>query len=516
MATKHTLSRKKPPDARIERQIITGLIVDKRFAREIIPIYTPDSLRLDYTRTIAEWCIDYYTQYDKPPGAVIEDIYATHAKSGLEEAEAQNIEDFLASISDEYAGESTFNTDYMLDKAENHFRLAALQTIREGITKSIIGGRVEEAESLIGNYRRVTRAATQGVNPFNNEESIMNAFSTGQSLVSMPGDFGNVLGSIERGFLVAVVGQAKAGKSWWLMIMALRAALMGYKVLFVSCEMSEGKMVIRLYQNLLAAPTAKWANKPMLIPVFDCALNQLGKCDIRTHDNSINLTDKDNNLLSLADSPRNYMECALCRGKRHYEPAVWHQTMIKEEVSAERAIKKMNSMKRGNFLRGGGLRIVEFPSNSLTMREFKAYLDNLAYYEGYTPDFIVTDYADKFAAENTNQQYRHQLNEIWEGHKAIAQERHCVVITASQSNTSRTGKTIKQGDFAEDIRKLNLIDLGFSINQQPEEKLIGLTRALVLASRHDDFDTLKEVWILGQLKIGMPYIDSYDPYGIGQ
>lgn len=512
MATKHTLSRKKPPDARIERQIITGLIIDSRFAREIIPIYTPESLRLDYARTIADWCVEYYQQYERVPGRMIEDIYATRSKS-LEETQAEDIEDFLSSISDEHAVDSTFNTDYMLDKAERHFRLNALQSIREGITRNIVGGRVDEAEQLIGNFRRVARAATQGVDPFVNDQSIINAFATGNSLVKMPGDFGRSLGSIERGFLIAVVGQAKTGKTWWLMIMALRAALMGFKVLFVSCEMSEGKMIIRLYQNLLSAPTPKWAGVPLMIPQFDCVHNQLGTCDIRGHINTINIKGRGDDLLDFHQAPKGYKPCAQCRQERHYEPAVWHKQMVKDAVSAERAIKKMNSMKRGNFLRGGGLRIVEFPSNSLTMREFKAYLDNLSYYEGYEPDFIITDYADKFAAENTNQQYRHQLNEIWEGHKAIAQERHAVVITASQSNTARTGKDIKQGDFAEDIRKLNLIDLGFSINQKPDEKRIGLTRALVLASRHDDFDQLNEVWVLGQLKIGMPYIDSYDPYG---
>jgi replicative DNA helicase len=143
------------------------------------------------------------------------------------------------------------------------------------------------------------------------------------------------------------------------------------------------------------------------------------------------------------------------------------------------------------------------------MSKFRAYLHNLEHYENFIPDVIVTDYADKFAPEDKRLSPRHQLRQIWEEHKALAQERHCLVITASQSSAARTEKDTKQGDWSEAISKLELVDVGFILNQTPDEKREGLMRVVVAKQRHDDFDILGEVKVLQCYKIGKPYLDSY-------
>ena len=58
-------------------------------------------------------------------------------------------------------------------------------------------------------------------------------------------------------------------------------------------------------------------------------------------------------------------------------------------------------------------------------------------------------------------------------------------------------------------RKLGEIDIGFSINQTPEEKKQGYYRCGILKQRHDDYSLMDEVMVLSQLKIGRPYISSY-------
>ena len=123
-------------------------------------------------------------------------------------------------------------------------------------------------------------------------------------------------------------------------------------------------------------------------------------------------------------------------------------------------------------------------------------------------DCIITDYADKFRPEY-NKDYRHGINEIWEGHKGLAQDKNAIVITGSQSNTVRTGARIKQGSWAEDIRKLNLIDIGISLNITPEQKIKGMMEIGIMANRYDYFDVLGNINVLHQLKIGRPYLGGY-------
>ena len=95
--------RRKPAvDARIERQILTGMIVSDRFLGEIRPLCTPDVFQAEMARRVAGWCLDHYQKYQKAPGRHIEDIFLKH-KEGVGEQriaddEAALIEEFLRSI----------------------------------------------------------------------------------------------------------------------------------------------------------------------------------------------------------------------------------------------------------------------------------------------------------------------------------------------------------------------------------------------------------------------------------
>ena len=312
-----------------------------------------------------------------------------------------------------------------------------------------------------------------------------------------------------------MVGAAKTGKIWWLMLTALRALFAGYNVIFVSLEMSEKAMIRRIWHYINGMPTRKWAGE-MLIPVWDCEHNQKGTCDFtskrlskvdlaRTEDNEIIIPKSIKEFVALC--PPAYRPCTECKGTRDYACTSWFKKEDKKELTIAEVMKKKHAIKRSALIRGSKFHLVEFPSGTLTMSELKAYLYNLEQYEGFVPDVIVTDYADKFKPER-NGEYRHGINEIWEGHKGLAQEKNALVVTASQSNTTRTGKAIKQGSWAEDIRKINLVDGAMALNMTPEQKLKGIMDCGIMAQRHDSFDVLSVVRVLHQLKIGRPYLGS--------
>ena len=505
------IQRRKPIDSRIERQIVTGLITSDQFIREIKPILKINSLQLPFTRIIATWCLEFFDNHKTCPGKTIQDIFIERKKHDLDSDQADLIEDFLISISDEYERQETFNTGYYLTKAELHLRSTSLQNLSKEITKAVAGGRIEEAEALAKGYERIQRPESKGVDPINDNIIIANAFSedSGDKLFRLPGAIGDVMGELERGWLFAIVGAAKAGKTWWLMLIALKALFAGYNVIFVSLEMSEKAMIRRIHHYINGLPTRRWAGE-MLIPIFDCEHNQKGTCDWKSKRiGKINLIEGDEGEIpSFDEASKKYKVCTECMGKKDFICTSWFKQVTKIELTISQVLKKKQALKRSALVRGSKFHLVEFPSGTLTMSELRAYLYNLEQYDGFVADVIVTDYADKFKSERSGE-YRHGINEIWEGHKGLAQDKNALAVTASQSNTARTGKRIGQGSWAEDIRKLNLIDAGMALNMTPEQKLRGLMEIGIMAQRHDWFDVLGIVNVLHQLKIGRPYLQSY-------
>lgn len=515
------IKRRVPLDSRIERQIVTGLITSDKFIREIKPILTINSLQLPFTRFIATWCLEFYDKYQAAPNRMIQELFLEHKKSDLDSDIAEMVEEFLVSISDEYEKKDTWNAKYYLEKAELHLKSTSLQNLSREIARAVAGGRIEEAEALAKGYERVQRPQSKGVDPIFDTKFLASLFdeNTNDQLFSLPGQVGRMMGPFERGWLAAVVGSAKSGKTWWLMLVALRALFAGYNVILISLEMSSKAMGRRIQYYINGLPTRKWAGE-MLIPIWDCEHNQKGTCDngskrlckvdlIKGEDSEIWIPSKKSALKEFdTENTNGYKPCTQCMGTKDYLCTNWYKKTNKKELTLDQVLKKKQALKRSAMIRGSKFHLVEFPSGQLTMSELRAYLYNLEQYDGFVPDCIITDYADKMKPEH-NSEYRHGINEIWEGHKGLAQDKNCLVVTGSQSNTARTGKAIKQGSWAEDIRKLNLIDIGWALNMTPGQKQRGIMEMGIMAQRHDWFDVLGIVNVLHQLKIGRPYLGSY-------
>ncbi len=494
--------REKIPDGRFERQIIIGMITSTEFLQQLIPIY--QDLKIPFARIIAKWCIEYFHQYQKAPGLYIEDIFKDQ-KNIIDPDEIDMIGTFLLDISEEYVRGDVFNVKYILDKAENHFRELSLKNLMETMKKSLIGGDVEQTEALIKGYKRVARIQTQGIDPITDLKIISSALNNnaGDKLFKLPGDLGNLIGKFERGWLFSFIGASGTGKTWWLILTALTAFFSGLNVVFVSMEMSEIQITKRIQSWISGQPT-RAENEELLIPVFDCLKNQEGNCSIKKNINFLGTKKPE-----FKNAPKTYLPCTDCIGTSEYTLATWWKKVKRKELTISRAIKKSKALKRSALIRSAPFKLLTFPSRSITMNDLKVYLYNFEHYEGFIPDVIITDYADKIKPDDFKQQFRHQVMQIWEDHKSLALERNCLVITASQSNTARSGKDIKQGDWAEAISKLELSDVAMAINMSPENKKQGIMRATIMKQRHSNFDLLQEVMILHQLKIGRPYLDSY-------
>ena len=82
------------------------------------------------------------------------------------------------------------------------------------------------------------------------------------------------------------------------------------------------------------------------------------------------------------------------------------------------------------------LRVDRYREGDHTVDFLDAKLDDLAAFEGFNPDLVVVDYADRFGATNRHRmQGEHTvLTKIYDGLRGLAERRNCAVVTCTQVN----------------------------------------------------------------------------------
>ena len=144
-----------------------------------------------------------------------------------------------------------------------------------------------------------------------------------------------------------------------------------------------------------------------------------------------------------------------------------------------RSIKDKASIKKP-----GELRVVEYPSGTLTNTELRRALE---FYraQGIVFDLIVVDYADIMAAEIKTGNDINDSKQIWLGLRAIAHEENAAVLTATQTNREGFKADVAKAEHAaEDFNKIRIADIVITINRSDEEKAKGEARLFLAASRN--------------------------------
>lgn len=500
--------RTKKIDNQPEQIAIVGMVTNDNFLSRFAAIYQNGLFSTEHEGIIASWCVDYFNRYQHAPRNDIQHVFKKNKGQYMPEV-VELIEKYLSNLSDtDKFADIDFDIMATFDRNLEYFD----QIRRDRLLKEAIQlnekGELEAAQNLMEGHTPLMLSEDDDVDPRGNEnldiETINKAFpidefDDGNHLFSLPGHLGMTIGNIQIGDLVAFVAAPNVGKTWWLIFIALWAEANGYDVVFFTLEMSAEQIVQRFNYYYHRCTSRKYQG-PMLVPVFDCKRNQFNACKKACN---IRLLSDDDKKPIYDEAPRGYVACnKFCN---NYKTETWwveKTYKYKNAIDIRNENRKMDNI----FRRKGQIRIVPYASGTLTTKMMRSKIDRLWFKRGFRPKIIITDYADKFKMDGM--EYRHSINKVWEDHKALAQELEAGVCTASQSNTIRTGKDIKSGDWAEDIRKMNLVDLGAAINQNDYEKENGIYRFKSLKQRHDDYSKLKECIVTSNLKIGRPYLDS--------
>lgn len=505
----------------IEKRIITALIVSDDFCKNIIKSIRLKYFKIDYAKIICKWILDYFEKHRKAPNRHIKDIFIVE-KQNLKKEEIELIDYFLEDISDEYE-EKGLNVNFLIDKAKDYFDKRSHEILFVDGQKLVSAGRVEEAKKLLDSHKGTIRDTGKVFDPFSPSE--INSYDVDEKsnrLFVLPDAMGQMVGPLQRGWLLAITAPEKRGKSWILEEIAFQSILNGCNTLYVSLEMNKDMLKDRLYRRLTGRPKSDVDR--ILYPIFDCKFNQDDSCEKKERIKSNfeikeeieSLDNEDIPITILYDKFRKYRTCTYCRdnkidkrSKFYFHPVYWFAKQGKTKRIDNEIITKKSQMFYSNK-RGSRLRVRSFPSFSANSEDIKNEIENLEYSEGFVIDVLILDYFDIQKPEkNSGFSERSIIDTIWKQGKNIADTRQCLVITADQSNkASRLKQSVETSDTTEDKRKDAHLDIRVALNQTNREKEDGILRANILFHRHQKFNTKREVMILQQLDLAQPMMDS--------
>ena len=499
-------------DNTVEEKILVGLIVSDKFCRDVVPLLKSEYFVVPYAKVVSKWCSDYYNTYKKAPLGHIQDIFQTE-KSNLKEEDANIISNFLTRLSRQFEEEESFNSDYLLDKAFNYFKKQLAKISVERINAYLELNNVEKAEEEFKQFKTICKEIGTGIFPISEKEvkdHILYLQDKSNILFRLPGAIGNMIGDFKRDTLLGVLAPAKKGKSFWLLEIAIQAYLEKLKVVFISLEMSSHQIQDRIYKRITALGDA---TKDYVYPAFDCLRNQDDSCRKKERVSKKGLlTESKKPYLPTEQDIQSYLRtskyqiCTVCRGKKDFQVGHWMTTIKRDRFTARALVKQaraLQSMYKDN------LYLVSYPSFSANISKIKWDLEDLEENFGFVPDVICIDYADILAPEDSRQIGRERLDDTWKMLKNLADTKHCLVVTASQSNRGSFGKrNVTQIDIAEDIRKVAHVNYMISLNQTPEEKEESVMRVALIAERDGEFNEYRNCLVLQQLELGQVCLDS--------
>ncbi len=503
-------------DGFIIRRIITGLIVSTEYAREIERVWNPQFIGEHTAQMIATWCFDHLHKYGEAPGSEIQSIYIDKLKAGLTKEQAEDIEDILDGLSHEH-DQGKMNIGLLLTQTKKFFKEQHLIHHAEDIMSLISTGEIDEAEGAACSYTVDVDDDFSAINPFENSTRVKRAFEEqGTPLIKFPKALGRFWNDqfVQDGF-VALMGPEKIGKTFMLMDIALRGVRSGNPVAFFQAgDMTENQQIRRLAIYLSQKSDKPKYCKGLWSPIPDCFLNQTDECDRSDRECDFGILQgvddrKFITLKMLIDAYKEYPDYKACRNCEAFFGSPWIEWI--EPTEPLTWIKAYKNMKRFNKKYPEMMKLSTHPNETLSVSKIKSLLDAWAK-SGFIPKIIVIDYADILTSnpEHGRLDWRNQVNKIWQGLRSLSQERHCLIITATQSDAkSYESEIIKKKNFSEDKRKYAHVTAMYGMNQTDEQKKLGILRLNEIVVREDDFLTTNQIWLLQRLQKGRPMLGSF-------
>lgn len=440
-----------------ERILLSNMIMSTALLAKCRKSCDPLLFESSMGKIVSSWVLNFFDRYGEAPKQSISDIYM-HRASELKDADSDMVKTFLDTCSDEWM---PTNEALATDNAIKYLQKRSLAMLVEKLTRAVQNNDTSSGYHAIADFTKPDVRQAQVVNLFRDAGAIANAFvNDEEEIFTMPGVLGSVIGPFIQEDFIAVIGPPKSGKTWWLMTIAVQAALQGRHVLYVSLEMSE-KQVIRRFWQMLTGTSRYGEEAPY--PQF-----------VYSEDGTAQIADG-REQTTRVDASKEGIE------------------------KAQAAIRKIT--------RNDKFELRTFPTGTLSVKGLEAELKDMEVYNGWAPEVICVDYADIMdLGPGTDE--REKINRTWKALRGLASTRKCMVATVSQTGRATVGgeQDAAENQISEDIRKVAHVTKMITINHTPTEKKRGITR-LACNTTRDGAPIQDSVVCTSCLAIGRPYLE---------
>jgi hypothetical protein len=389
-------------------------------------------------RTIADACIEYWKQYDKPPMDHTADLLA-HIIEDTGHRQAKAITRILRGM---VQLSPSLNTEYILRQKNDHERMQQIKALIIESAEKIntmqhlaIRDIEDEWNRLLAN--RETINFDPGLR-LTNYRAVMDQvrktdaeFKSGIAML----DNNHIIPA--RGEVFIWLGASGRGKTWALIQQGGEALKDRKKVLHLTHELDAYKTAIRYYQYL-----------------FRCA-----KRDLPAETTELDI--RDGELVGLLP--------------KKIQPAF---SLENESLSSDelRTHIKMFGRRFNNLI------IKSFPSGEMDNNTMLAYLDMLEAQTGFVPDIVIDDYLGIHRVDRKDPRASHRQNMI--DFRGTMQKRNMAGVTAWQSNREGAdAKMIKATHVAEAWPIVENADNIVAFSSTDREFNLGLCRGFVPKGR---------------------------------
>jgi hypothetical protein len=491
----------------VERQVLLGLMISKEFCTAIIPKINFNYFTASYSRSIAQWCVEYFKSYNIPVNMQIGDIYRTKSKF-VPEDDRELIEATLISISDSYDEDEVYNHTFYIDRAIQWFKERSLEDIKDRLDVNLRRGDIDEAENAVIKYNSITAIEMDHLSNIKEDgaldQVVDNVFNEDIRYIFHSKGVSDLIGRLYREAVVVLLADSKAGKSTEALKMALEAAEQGCNVVFFAHEMSRDEMWKKIIQIL----SAKSYEKSKLdISYFDCILNQTGRCrkQERSCKCKMEVRTKDGNTVN-----PEYLPCTFCKDnglEDEYQVAFF----VKEEEHRVITEKEGRRVLRQwlKFKGGGRFYLKAYPQYTANHRDMENYLDYLEQVQGINADVVVDDSPNMHSVPVSLK--RHEaISEEWKATKRIAASKKICMIcpvhcTRDRNRKGRPGKD----DISESSDISKVMTDGIGIIANPDDIANGCVQYYAFASRFTGVNIMDTLWATRCLDAGIVMKDVW-------
>lgn len=459
-----------------DRQILIGMITNRSVLGRIATAWRKGGLFASrHCNIVAELCIEFLEGQKAPPGKNIEAAVREWADTHRNDKDTiAALSKLMADVSGDYERMAEeVNSDYLIETAQKRFDRIAKDKLAESIKQACDAGKHDKVDVLLAAHRPIEMGSAEG-SYLSDEEAWRSAFeSNHEPLIEWRGDLGKFMRDAwERDGFIAYVAPEKRGKSHHLIRAAYTAARQRKKVAFFGA----GDMSVAQYRKRFAALTARRPLRP-------------GTFRIPT------------GIEVYTDEQKGFS-----RGR----PTGFKEKSCESWLSwKEGHDAYMHMLENDAKLRDDPLWISCHANSTLSVAKIKMILDQREQVDGFVPDVIVIDYADILALSGSRMEPRDQHDQNWRQLRALSLERHCLVVTATQSN--RKGYEVdilRMDNMSEDKRKLAHATGVLGINVTAPEKEQGICRLNWIALRENEFSSRQVVYCAGCLGFSDPFIKT--------